>query len=155
MPALPLPLHCYDEAGIIKPPRWLYWFLIVNSVDWVIFLFAVASRRHTTQLLEMFYPEKTLLWSKLAATLPFILVALLLGNRERLWKKTSIRWWRYTPAAIWSGISASLVVVGGQLQALNWQFQPLLAAQIVSLLLLGVLIARSRHLRLMLADWHK
>ena len=155
MPVLPLPIHCYDEAGIIKPPRWLYWFLILNSADWVIFIFAVASRRHTSQLLEMFYPEKALLWSKLIATVPFIIVALLLGNRERLWKKTSLRWWYYMPASMWTGIIALLLVVGGQLEALNWQFQPLLAGQIISLSLLGVLITRSRHLRLMLADWRK
>ncbi|WP_018981654.1 DUF2919 family protein [Salinimonas chungwhensis] len=155
MAALPLPLHCYDDAGIIKPPRWLYWLLLINSVDWTFFIFSVASRQHTSQLLGLFFPDRSLLWYKLAVTLPFIITALLLGNRQRLWKKSLINWYRLIPWLTVGGVAGSLTVVLLQLAGTHWYFQPVMAGQICALFTLATLMFKSKHVALMLQDWKK
>ena len=155
MAILPLPLTYYDEAGIIKPPVWLYLLLLANSVDWLITTFAVVSMQHTTVLLGIFYPHSSLLWVKLVASVPFILALLLIGNRERLWKKNWRRWVGVLRLLCWVGIIASGTLLMQQLWLSHWAFHWWLAIQLVTLLLFSALLARSQHLRLMLADWRK
>ena len=155
MPSLPLPLKCYDEAGIIKPPLCLYALLLINSIDWLIFVFALVSMQHTTLLLNLFYPQSQLLGLKLMGSVPFILVLLLIGNRQRLWNKQLFGWlWFLRPLGL-LGIIASSALVGQQLVLSHWQFHAMLAGQLVSLVLLFWSGIKSRHIRFMLADWNK
>lgn len=155
MPVLPLPLSAYDDAGVIKPPRWLYWLLALNCLDWLMLVMALASTRHTTQLLSLFYPQQTLLWAKLAATVPLIVALLLLGNRSRLWKKQRYGWCKLLLPLIVAGVMANGVVIVSQLAQLHWQFSGVLAGQLSLASLLLVLVVRSRHWRLLVKDWQQ
>ena len=155
MSSLPLPLHCYDDSGVIKPPRWLYLLLLVNALDWLVLIFALASMGQTSDLLSIFYPDRHLLWSKLAATMPFIVVALLLGNRQRLWKAGYLRWASMLLPLCFSGIGLVACVLVQQLIHLHWRFELILALQISGLALLATFLLRSQHIRLLVKDWHK
>lgn len=150
---LPLPLHCYDEAGIIKPPAWLYWLLLFVCIDWVVLVFSLALREHTTQLLGLFYPAKSQLAMQLAATVPFIVVLLLLGNRQRLWQRQQRGWAGWIKPAIAVGVLFSLASSVWQIAAGHWQFQFLQAVKLLLVLLLGTMLIRSHHLQLMVSDW--
>ena len=55
---LKLPLSYYDESGRILPPRWLYSVFILLCIDWLAFIFSLASRTQTSELLAFFYPQK-------------------------------------------------------------------------------------------------
>ncbi|QPG04357.1 DUF2919 family protein [Salinimonas marina] len=155
MPSLPLPLKCYDEAGVIKPPVWLYTLLLINSIDWLIFVFALVSMQHTTLLLKLFYPQPQLLGLKLIGSVPFILVLLLIGNRQRLWTRQWFGWlWLLKPLGL-LGVIASSALVLQQLLLSHWQFHAMLAAQLVSLVLLLWSGIKSLHIKHMLADWNK
>ncbi|NMH58543.1 DUF2919 family protein [Alteromonas ponticola] len=150
-----LPLHCYDEAGVIKPPRWFYWLLLCVCADWIVLVFALTIREHTTLLLQLFYPNRQLLVVQLIVTIPFIITLLLLGNRSRLWKKGRVKWPRTILPLLLSGIVLSLASTLWQLSDRNWEFALLQAIRLVLNLLLGVLVLRSLHIGLMLSDWRK
>ncbi len=149
-----LPLHCYDEAGIIKPPKWLYWLLLCVCVDWLVLIFSLALRQHTTLLLTLFYPNRELLAIQLIVTIPFILTLLLLGNRSRLWKKKLVKWPQSILPLMFVGISLSLAATLWQLHHRDWEFALLQAYRLTLNLILAILLIRSSHIGLMLRDWH-
>ncbi|WP_137167064.1 DUF2919 family protein [Salinimonas lutimaris] len=155
MPSLPLPLHCYDDSGVIKPPRWLYLLLLMNALDWLVLIFALASMGQTSDLLAVFYPDQHLLWLKLAATIPFILTALLLGNRQRLWKAGYRRWVVLILPLCFSGVVLVATMLVQQLIHLHWRFELILALQIAGLALLTTFLLRSQHIRLLIKDWQQ
>ena len=84
---LKLPLTFYDESGRILPPRWLYSVFILLCIDWLAFVFSLASRTQTSELLTFFYPQKETLGLGLAASLPVLIALSLVSQRDRLWKK--------------------------------------------------------------------
>nr|WP_269468659.1 DUF2919 family protein [Alteromonas sp. ASW11-130] len=148
-----LPLHCYDEAGVVKPPKWLYWLLLLACADWIVLIFALALREHTTLLLALFYPNRQLLIIQLIVTIPFILTLLLLGNRARLWKKGLVKWSKVILPLMLAGIALSLISTVWQLNHRDWEFALLQAFRLTLNLLLVILLLRSLHIGLMLSDW--
>ncbi|MCW8108570.1 DUF2919 domain-containing protein [Alteromonas ponticola] len=148
-----LPLHCYDEGGVIKPPKWFYWLLLCVCIDWVVVIFSLALREHTTLLLNLFYPNRQLLVIQLLVTVPFIITLLLLGNRGRLWRKGWGRWSKAIMPLMFTGIALSFVSTIWQLNHRDWEFALLQAYRLVLNLLLGLLLLRSLHIGLMLSDW--
>ncbi|QJR82511.1 DUF2919 domain-containing protein [Alteromonas pelagimontana] len=150
---LPLPLHCYDEGGVVKPPLWLYMLLLAACADWLIFIFAVAIRDQTTFLLQLFYPQSSYLIIRLVITLPFLTVLLLLGNRERLWKKSRTSWRHCIYPLLIFGILASVTVQVWQIAVYHWLFQFVNALMLLLSCLFLVCLVRSRHVKLMIKDW--
>jgi hypothetical protein len=62
----------YDEHGWLKPPIWLWlgWVILIRSV--VVFVIAGASREQGTDLLALFYPNHTHLYTSLYLSLPIV-----------------------------------------------------------------------------------
>jgi len=148
-----LPLHCYDEAGRVKPPLWLYWMLLILCSDWIALVFSLVTFGQTSELLSVLYPDKTVLGWRLLATWPFLTVILLMGNRERLWNKELTGWRLGIMPLIWTG---NIVSIAAQMQTVlhdQWDFHWTPACFILVNVLVFVTVMRSRHIRLMVSDW--
>ena len=62
----------YDEHGWLKPPIWLWfgWAILIRSV--VVFVMAGASREQGADLLALFYPSHSSLYTSLYLSLPIV-----------------------------------------------------------------------------------
>ncbi|MEW9796786.1 DUF2919 family protein [Alteromonas sp. CYL-A6] len=152
---LKLPLHCYDEAGHILPPRWLYWLFAFACIDWLVLVFALASMQQTHELLALFYPDRVLLGTNLVAGFPVVIALVLTAQRERLWKRGWIRWAAVIRPLLITGL---LTIAGLQVWAeikMHWQFQAYSGLRLFMALACLYAVARSRHVRWMLEDWKK
>ena len=148
-----LPLHCYDEAGRVKPPVWLYWMLILLCSDWLALVFALLTFGKTSDLLALLYPERGVLGVRLLATLPFVCTLLLLGNRERLWKRQWIEWRKLILPLLVSGIAASVWAQVNTMQQDHWAFHWTPALFLAGNFVLVITLMKSLHVSTMLADW--
>lgn len=152
---LKLPLKYYDESGRILPPKWLYAVLTVFSLDWIAFVFSLASRTQTETLLKIFYPQSESLGLALLGSFPMVVCLMLVSQRERLWKHNKIGWCRWLLPLLILGIAVSLSVQFYHVIAVKWGFESLTAAKIIVYLASLYCISRSRHIRWMLDDWKK
>ncbi|MBU3022988.1 DUF2919 family protein [Aestuariibacter sp. A3R04] len=155
MVKLLLPLHCYDEAGRIKPPRWLLVLLVLLCSDWIILIFSLASMGQTSQLLGILYPDKSQFGLRLVATIPLLLAVLMLSNRERFWKRHWYSWRFLCCGCILTGIALSAIIQIVALEHDDWAFHFTPGCFLLLNLLTIVCIFNSRHLRLMLNDWRR
>ena len=150
---LKLPLKYYDESGRILPPVWLYSLLLLLCIDWLVFIFSVASRTQTTDLLAFFYPQKEALGLNLVASLPVLLTLLLISQRERLWKHDLVSWRHCILPFIQIGV---LILLTSQIYYLmhhQWGFEVVTAVKILLYSMTLYVVTRSRHLKWMIYDW--
>ena len=150
---LKLPLKHYDESGRILAPSWLYFLLLLLCVDWLVFIFSVASRSQTTELLAFFYPQKEALGLNLVASLPVLTSLVLISQRERLWKRNWLSWRHFVLPFIQVGV---LVLLTGQMYYLmhhHWGFELVTAVKILLYTITLYVVTRSRHLKWMIEDW--
>ena len=153
MTRLLLPLHCYDEAGRVKPPVWLYVLLLLLCTDWIALVFSLASFGQTSQLLAILYPDKTVLGTRLLATVPFVIVLLLLGNRERLWTRHWLQWRKLIKPLLLIGLASSLTAQVNTMAHERWSFHWTPAVFLLLNLITLLCVIRSKHLTTMVADW--
>ena len=152
---LKLPLKYYDESGRILPPKWLYVILALFSLDWIAFIFSLASRSQTEALLKLFYPQSESLVLALLSSVPIVLGLVLISQRERLWKKGITGWSRALLPLILVGVIASLSVQFYHIVSVHWGFEMITAIKVVVSIISLYCISRSRHLRWMIQDWKK
>ncbi|WP_269520144.1 DUF2919 family protein [Alteromonas sp. BMJM2] len=150
---LKLPLKYYDESGRILPPVWLYSLLLLLCIDWLVFIFSVASRTQTTDLLAFFYPQKEALGLNLVASLPVLLTLVLISQRERLWKHDLIRWRHCILPFIQIGVLILLTSQVYYLMHHQWGFEVVTAVKILLYSMTLYVVTRSRHLKWMINDW--
>jgi hypothetical protein len=150
---LKLPLKYYDEAGRILPPVWLYGLLTFFCLDWIAFVFSLASRTQTETLLRIFYPHSESLGLALASSFPLVLVMILISQRERLWKHHYVMWSGWLIPAMVFGVTCSLGVQVYHAVKLHWNFDIVTAIKITVSLVGLYVLCRSRHLRWMIEDW--
>lgn len=150
---LKLPLKYYDESGRILPPSWLYIILILLCIDWLAFIFSLASRTQTDTLLNFFYPKKESLGLGLAASLPVLAGLLLVSQRERLWKRDFTQWRFMLIPATQLGVLSLLAVQIYYAMHHQWDFEYMTGIKIVFYGVSLYAITRSRHLKWMIEDW--
>jgi len=150
---LKLPLTSYDESGRILPPRWLYSVLILLCIDWLAFIFSVASRTQTSELLAFFYPQKETLGLGLAASLPVLISLILVSQRDRLWKNGYLVWRRWVIPLAQLGVLALLSVQLYYTMHHHWGFEYITGVKIVFYAIALYAISKSRHLKWMVEDW--
>jgi hypothetical protein len=150
---LKLPLKYYDEAGRILPPVWLYGLLAFFCLEWIAFVFSLASRTQTETLLRIFYPHSESLWMALASSFPLVIAMVLISQRERLWKHHYILWCRWLIPAMVIGVICSFGVQVYHAVKLHWNFELVTAIKIAVSLIGFYVVCRSRHLRWMIEDW--
>ncbi|MBW3694404.1 DUF2919 domain-containing protein [Vibrio sp. T187] len=77
----------YDKNGFLKAPLtlWLGWLFLAKA--WVVFIVAGASRDSGAKILEIVYPDHSMLYLGIAMGLPSILLMWLIGlrNADRKW----------------------------------------------------------------------
>lgn len=77
----------YDKHGFLKAPKlvWLAWLFLAKA--WVVFVVAGASRDSGSKILQIVYPDHTMLYLGLAMGIPSILLMWMVSLRspERLW----------------------------------------------------------------------
>ena len=150
---LKLPLAFYDESGRILPPRWLYSVLILLCIDWLAFIFSLASRTQTNELLAFFYPQKETLGLGLAASLPVLIALSLVSQRDRLWKKGYLVWRKWVIPLAQIGVLTLLSVQLYYAMHHHWGFEFITGVKIVFYSIALYAISKSRHLRWMVEDW--
>lgn len=150
-----LPLHNYDAVGRILPPWWWFVVLGLNCLDWLLlFIIAVGGER-TEGLLPVFFANKAHAKYALLAEVPWLAIMALTSQRERLWQKRFTAWLTYLPYLWWSGIVCSLVVTTLSILDGAGQFAWPVAFRLAIIITTTVILLRSRHLPLMLADWRQ
>ncbi|MDC8830939.1 DUF2919 family protein [Alteromonas gilva] len=152
---LKLPLNYYDEAGVVLPPRWFYWMLMIACRDVLLVCAFAAIPAESDRLYRLFFPHSDSLWLQLLSSLPFIAVIILLSFRGRLWQVGCSRWRLAVRPLCWLGCLTQLMVVSYLLQRSGWQFDLYLGAVIVLLVAFTIMLVRSRHLTVMLDDWQQ
>lgn len=150
---LKLPLKYYDESGRILPPAWFYSLLIVLCLDWLAFIFSLASRTQTNELLAFFYPQKESLGLGLVASLPVLVALVLVSQRERLWQRNAVNWRLIIVPLVHIGIVAQLSVQLFYAMHHHWGFEYVTGVKIVTLSTAFYAVTRSRHLKWMIKDW--
>jgi len=150
---LKLPLSFYDESGRILPPRWLYSVFILLCMDWLAFVFSLASRTQTNELLTFFYPQKESLGLGLAASLPVFIALVLVSQRERLWKRGYLEWRRLIIPFAQLGVLSLLGVQLYYAMHHHWGFEYITGVKIVFYSTALYAISKSRHLKWMIEDW--
>ncbi|WP_278384014.1 DUF2919 family protein [Alteromonas mediterranea] len=150
---LKLPLSYYDESGRILPPRWLYSVFILLCIDWLAFIFSLASRTQTSELLAFFYPQKESLGLGLLANLPVFLALVLVSQRERLWKKGYLNWRRWVIPLAQIGVVLLLCVQLYYAMHHHWGFEYITGVKMAFYSIALYAISKSRHLKWMVEDW--
>lgn len=150
---LKLPLKYYDESGRILPPSWFYWLSLLLCVDWIAFVFSLASRTQTATLLAFFYPQRESLGVGLIASAPALLSLLLVSQRERLWKKGFIHWRRAVIPCVQLAILSLLTVQFYYAMHHQWRFELVTGAKLLIYTIALYAISSSRHIRWMVQDW--
>ncbi|TAP35889.1 DUF2919 family protein [Alteromonas sp. KUL49] len=150
---LKLPLNCYDESGRILPPKWFYWLCGFLCIDWLVFVFSLASREHTTELLSFFYPNRSGLIVSLLTSMPILMSLLLVSQRERLWKKSWLKWSSAVIPFVVLGAAGLMTAQLYHLSMAHWDFEWVSAIRIVGAALCIYVVLKSRHIRYMKSDW--
>ncbi len=150
---LKLPLKHYDESGRILPPSWFYSVLLLLCVDWLAFIFSIASRAQTSDLLAFFYPQKESLATGLAASTPVLIALILVSQRERLWKRELVSWRRLVVPLIQIGTIALFAIQLFYTMHHHWGFEFVTGLKLLLYVFSLYVISRSRHISWMIADW--
>jgi hypothetical protein len=153
MTRLPLPLHCYDHAGRIVPPRSFWWILVFLAKSWLIFIGSVTIRGKESEILAFWYPHKADLYLALALGLPALIAMLLCSNRERLWQRDFKKWVYLLLVCIILACLGQLTHYALRLINTDFNYDHATAMGLVGVLVVIGYTLRSRHLRLMYRDW--
>jgi hypothetical protein len=153
MTRLPLPLHCYDDAGRIVPPRSLWWMLVFLAKSWLIFIGSVTIRGKESEILAFWYPQKADLYLALALGLPALIAMLLCSNRERLWQRNLNKWVYIVFGCLFLATIGQLTHYVLRLVNTQFVYDHATAMGLIGTLLVVGYTLRSRHLRLMYRDW--
>ena len=149
---IPLPLHCYDESGHIKPPLMLYCCALWLCKGLIVLIVSASLRDNATALISLFYPDSGHWYQSVIPAFFGLVSLLILSLRDKLRERSALVWQRSVARILWLGFIVSLII---QLRivALNhgqfeWASGLLLA---ITFGLLGYLL-RSRHVKLFVAD---
>ena len=152
---LPLPLHCYDESGRVKPPKWLYWFILLGCRDVFLVLMSVVFPEQTDVLLGLLYRDGVEMLEKIAFALPFIVALLLLSYHHALLSKQWVAWLRLFKPLLLLGFCLSLVDLVMLSAKSHGHFSAYVGVSILFNVMGVVCLFRSRHIRVMLRDWSR
>jgi hypothetical protein len=137
------------------PPRWWYLLLLLNCFDWLLLFIIAVGGDKTEGLMPVFFANKETAKYALLAEIPWLALIGLTSQRERLWKNKFTGWLTYFPYLWWSGIVCTLVVSALSILNEAGQFSWPVAYKLGMIMTTSLILLRSRHLRLMLADWRK
>lgn len=151
--SIPLPLHCYDEAGVVLPPAWWYGFLAFGARDVLLVLLISALPEEADTLFKLVFVHSNWLVWQLLVAVPFLLVFVLTSFRARLWQKQKVNWRRWLKPLCWVGIVSQLLAVSMFILKTGGQFNVYYASIFIGLSIMAYMLAKSRHVNIMIEDW--
>lgn len=152
---LSLPLKCYDESGVVLPPRWLYWMLALACRDILLVVAFTAIPAESDRLYQLFFPHSDSLSVQLLCTIPFAIVVILLSFRAHLWQREFTQWRLALRPLMALGIVCQIAMTGYFLHRMGWQFDGYFGAVALFMLSFSYMLARSHHLAVMINDWQQ
>ncbi|BBO27619.1 hypothetical protein AltI4_20070 [Alteromonas sp. I4] len=152
---LALPLHCYDEAGVVLPPTWWYGLLAFGARDVLLILMISALPGEADTLFELiFVHSHWLVWQVLAA-IPFAIAFLLTSFRSVLWKKQRLTWRKWLKPLCWLGIGCQVTVMGMLTVKTGGQFNVYYGSIFIALCVMAYMLVKSQYLQIMIEDWRR
>lgn len=142
---IPLPLHCYDESGLIVPPTMLYVCSLWLCKGFLILLVSVSFRDNSTALLELFYPQSIHWYMSMMPALIGIVALVSLSLREKLRERHVNYFQRHVSKILLCGLFVNLVLQSYFVFEANGQFYWSYAAAIALTCALIVYLLRSKH----------
>ena len=150
---LVLPLHCYDDAGRLLPPRLLWLGLIWLARGWWVWIASLTVFEDRSLLVSTLYPHPQDFLTALAfGTVPLILLGLV-AWRHKVYDQ------RWAISLIGNGFKLLLMIdllihiyILGRSPALSQQTIAVFAVIDFFLLLWAL---RSKRLRFTLSDWQR
>ena len=114
--------NIYDTIGSDGVTFSIPWSNVIIVIT-IAFIFSLASRTQTSELLAFFYPQKESLGLGLLASLPVFLALVLVSQRERLWKKGYLNWRRWVIPLAQIGVVLLLCVQLYYAMHHHWGFE--------------------------------
>ncbi len=155
MNKLPLPLHCYDQAGRVLPPKCFWLSCLFLTKSWLIFLGSVTIRGKEKAILEFWFPIHHDLYISLALGLPALVAIILTSYREKLWSMGQTLWVYWVWGLISIAILAQFFYLLNRLVDAQFNYHHALAMSMAGVILISVYMLRSQHIRIMLQDWKR
>lgn len=149
---IPLPLNCYDEAGHIKPPFFLYLTCLWLCKGFLILVVSASMRDNATVLLTFFYPNNQDWYMSVAPALFGLFGILILSLRDVLRERQVLGYQRHVRGVLTLGLLISLGIYVSGVINLSGSFE--LASGVLILMTLAFLsyVWRSKHTRLFCED---
>ncbi|WJG10955.1 DUF2919 domain-containing protein [Aliiglaciecola sp. LCG003] len=153
MRKLLLPLHHYDEAGRIKPPKFFWICGLLLAKSYFIFVVSMSNLKDSDMLLDFFYPDASEMYLGFIIGAGAVIAMLITAHREKWWSgRLAILGYLIKPLLMLT----LMLDIGHQIQIAiegNWQFSWVIGLFIMIDAVLFYWLIKSRHVRLMLADW--
>lgn len=144
-----------DDKGHIKPPIFLYALLAYLARGWCIFIASLTQMGDRSELVRIFYPEKSDFLLALAAGAGAVLLyAVVIAERRRspLWLRplfVRLKW------ALWVLLIIDGLLLGQRLFHSQFLFHWSLALDALVLFWSSLYVLKSKRLRYYLLDWPK
>lgn len=150
---LPLPLHCYDEAGRVKPPLWMHWCFFWGARSLLLLVAVLLIGPRGEAVPALFYASNSQWILHCSLGLVYLALWLLMGRREWFWQKSfHLNWMK---SALIGLFTIDLVAQTYWIAMSIGEFRGLKGAELLISLLCCFCVLRSSHLKLMMVDWRQ
>lgn len=150
---LKFPLHCYDEAGRMKPPVFLYILLLFVCRGLILLVISLSFREDSERLLRIFYPLPYHFYLSLIPILPAIFGLYLVSKRTILWKEKKFFWFKLLPFLLYLALLLDAAIQLYMLEEIEFAYS---MSHGFSLLIAfcGILyMSKSKYFRELIVDW--
>lgn len=145
---IPLPLNCYDDAGRIKPPFFLYLTCLWLCKGFLVLVLSASMRDNATALLTFFYPNNQDWYMSVAPAIFGLVGLLVISLRDVLRARQVLGYQKNIRLILTAGLLVSLAIYISGIVNLSGSFE--LASGVLILITLGFIVYlwRSKHTRL-------
>lgn len=149
------PLNYYDESGRLKPPIFIYIFLLFVCRGFLILIVSLSFREDSEALIRLFYPHPYHFYLSLLPLLPAAFALYLVSYRNKLWKDAKYAIFKSLKPAMIMALVIDLLIQGYILTKLQFAFS---MSHGVSICMCGlglVYLIRSEYLKNLTNDWSR
>lgn len=153
--ALKYPLNYYDESGRLKPPIFIYIFLLFVSRGLLTLIISLSFREDSEALIRLFYPQPYHFYLSLLPLLPAVFALYLVSYRNKLWKTAKFTRFRWLKPLMLLALCIDLVIQAYILTQMQFAFS---MSHGVSICMCGLglmYLIRSQHLKNLTYDWSR
>lgn len=138
------PEHYYDKDGYLKPPKILYFSIVYLLRGYIIIALSSSYGSNTETLLNIFYPQLSLLYIHLIIGIPALVSFVLLTARFTLREKQ--RFWplKTIKPLILLGLIMDVILHIHIAQLQYWQFDWVLGGQLFIAWLLLYFVTKAK-----------